>query len=61
MRLGVESKEGEIKKNKVELFINRRVFLSSMNRSLVGIGDHQIGTKSSNVTTFFPLMCEDLI
>lgn len=61
MRLGVESKEGKIKKKKVELFINRRVFLSSMNRSLVGIRNHQVGTKDSNVTTFFPLMCEDLI
>ncbi len=61
MRLGVESKEGEIEKKQVELLIGRRVFLSSTSRSLVGVGDHQVGTKDSNVTTFFPLMREDLI
>jgi hypothetical protein len=61
VRLGVESKEGDLKKKKVELLISRRMFLSSMNRSLVGVGDHQVRTKDSNVTTFFFLMCEDLI
>jgi hypothetical protein len=32
-----------------------------MNKSLVGVGDSQLGTKDSNVNIFFFFMCEDLI
>ncbi len=61
MWLGVENKKKEIERKKVELLIGRGVFLSGMSRSLVRVGDHQVGTKDSNATTFFPLMREDLI
>jgi hypothetical protein len=37
------------------------MILSSMSRSLVGIGDQQLETKDSNVTLPFSLTCEDLL
>jgi len=51
----------ERKKENIELFIGRKMILSSMKRSLVGVGDQQLGTKDSNVTFPFSLMCEDLL
>ncbi len=35
--------------------------MSCMNRSWVGVGDPQLGTKDSNVILFYFFMCEALI
>jgi hypothetical protein len=34
--------------------------LSGVSKSLVGVGNHQLGTKDSNVTFLFLLRCEGL-
>jgi hypothetical protein len=49
------------KKEKLELLTSRRMILSSMSRSLVGIGDQQLRTKDFNVIPPFSFMCEDLM
>jgi hypothetical protein len=51
----------ERKKENIKLFIGRKMILSSMNRSLVGIGDQQLRIKDSNVILLFSLMREDLL
>jgi hypothetical protein len=48
-------------KGKIKLFIGNLVILSSVSRSLVGVGNQHLGTKNSNVTIPFFLMYEDLL
>ncbi len=49
-------------KGKIKLLIGNLVILSSVSRSLVGVGNQHLGTKNSNVTILlFFLMYEDLL
>jgi hypothetical protein len=54
-------KTKERKKQKIEPLISKRMILSNMNKSLVGIRDQQLETKDFNVIPFFSFMCEDLM
>ncbi len=43
----------EKKKKKKKLLIGKKMSLSSMNKSLVGVGDQLVGTKDFNILFFF--------
>jgi hypothetical protein len=40
-------------KEKIELFMGKKVFLSNMSKSLVKVGNQQLSIKDSNVTLLF--------
>lgn len=45
-------KKIEQEREKIELFMGRKVFLSNMTESLVKVGNQQLSIKDSNVSLF---------